>query len=147
MTKTYDFDAWYDENDAAANAKTRPFRFGGRLWQIPVDPPAATLLRMERAWRRLAELDETAPEEQVAEVREAMDVQRLLTDLIGEPMVEEWASLPGVTMGKLQSVAWRLYRHYAQLQPLDDEPPDAEGEAPAPSTDATSSDGSSTTGA
>lgn len=155
MTKPFDFDAWYDEN-AAPDKPTRPFRLAGRVWQIPVDVPAASLLRVESMRRRLGELaalpDDADVPAAITDAIEAAQPEPLLRSMVGDGLVDQWVDA-GITEHRLGVAAGVLYRHYTGTETLDDldDPgkPD-EDEAveggKAPTSSETSSDGSLSTG-
>lgn len=111
VTDLIDFDAWYAENAEP----TITFRLLGQDWDIPGDPPAIAMLRLERL--RIMVSDPNIDPNTVVEDVSYESLTRLM---IGDDLVDEWLAL-GIGNKHLRHVTTRLYEIYRSRE-LGEEP-------------------------
>lgn len=107
-----DFDAWYAET---AGPKTIPIRALGKIWQVPANPAAADLLRLQRLERAVLDTVDPAtgkinPD---AKVPDDIDLDELSFEsiartLAGDDVVDAWLKA-GMTQPMLRAISSRLY--------------------------------------
>lgn len=139
----YDFDA------AAEEGEPVEFRLLGRDWSLPGTPPAAALLRIDRAMVALAELEQTGQVPDDLVVDASLTAEGMCRALAGDEVVDEWLEL-GIDYPTLKRVTRRLMAIYRGEDPDADpnpEPPNraakraAAKKKPSASRRATSSKG------
>jgi hypothetical protein len=119
VNDTFDFDAWWAENNPTGITYT----LLGKTWDLPPDVPAAVILQMQRVDRAVAQLqagDITELPDDLAQALEGSSVESLARQLAGDEAVDAWLA-EGIGYRLLSAVVRRLYRIHSGGVTADDQ--------------------------